>query len=415
MINDELKWMEYTINLSKQSPSSDLRIGVVIVSDKNELLCSTFSGEHANVCWTHVIIKKLRNLKLTCAHSIYLTINTLNQSSSFDLQELISEVSFNKIFVGLPDPRLAHYMDKDPILTKNNIKRYPDHLQHKIINQNYEFFSKSSQCIKNSPYYSMNRISNLVIENLKMDGLIISEDELKANSKEYLLVSLICKKYNLKEKIAKKTVQNAISKAFGNKYGSYKYDNDSRSIGLEWKSNFMFVYEKSTGKKLSDNNILNIGVGSGIEAMDLFCGCNCTTFVDIAPMGLENIKKHNHLVKTVVSCASNLFSIPDNSHDIYISLRTYNSSFFDIKKALREARRVLKPHSVLIISVANGFLFPERQCIIPGLIVPRTNFIDIYRGMDMINLIQTECNELGFNNFYKLPTETEIFLSAVSS
>ena len=108
-------------------------------------------------------------------------------------------------------------------------------------------------------------------------------------------------------------------------------------------------------------------------------------------------------------------SIPDNSHDLYVSLRTYNSSFFDIKEAILEAHRVLKPNAIIIISVANGFLYPEENCIISGLIIPGTEFIDIYRSMDTIKLIRTEFIQAGFKNIKFFSTNTELYISAINA
>lgn len=110
-----------------------------------------------------------------------------------------------------------------------------------------------------------------------------------------------------------------------------------------------------------------------------------------------------------------MYSIPDKIYDLYVSLRTYNSSFFDIKEALLEAYRVLKYNGVIIISVANGFLYSEQNCIIPGLILPGTEFIDIYRGMDTTKQICTELIHAGFKNIQIFPTNTEIYLSAVAA
>lgn len=106
---------------------------------------------------------------------------------------------------------------------------------------------------------------------------------------------------------------------------------------------------------MSAINILNVGVGGGHEAIALFSNCTHVTFVDIVQSSLERIKEHIPLSKIIVSSAGSLFSIPDNSYDLYVSLRTYNSSFFDIKEAISEAHRVLKTDAVIIISVANGF------------------------------------------------------------
>ncbi len=45
MSMNSMYWMNYSIHISKEAPQSDLRVGVVIVSENNELLCSAFASE----------------------------------------------------------------------------------------------------------------------------------------------------------------------------------------------------------------------------------------------------------------------------------------------------------------------------------------------------------------------------------
>ena len=163
---------------------------------------------------------------------------------------------------------------------------------------------------------------------------------------------------------------------------------------------------------MPDVDIINVGVGGGQEAITLFSNCTTITFVDIAYGGLKIIEDQIPGSKTICASACNLSTVPDGSHDLYISLRTYNSSFFDIQQAIKEAKRTLRTNSVIIISVANGFLCPEQQCIIPGLIVPGTEFIDIYRGMDTAKQVQSAFLQSDFKEIQLYPTNTEIFLSA---
>ena len=115
-----------------------------------------------------------------------------------------------------------------------------------------------------------------------------------------------------------------------------------------------------------------------------------------------------------MSRAEKLTLLSDDSYDLYVSLRTYNSSFFDIKKAISEANRVLKSNAGIIISIANGFLDSTRNCIIPGLLIPGTNFVDVYRGIDMAKKLSTYFVTMGFKEIQILPTNIEIYLSAIS-
>ena len=244
MNKKNMYWMNYSINISKGAPHSNLRVGVVLVSENNELVCSAFTGENCNDSWCSILLNKLRKFKISIAQSIYITINTLSSTSMFDLLELLTEVCVNKIYVGLPDPTLTCYIDGDPIITHNHVYRYPDELQREILKLNAHFYSNSAQSIKNSPYYSENRISKMVIESLKSKGFVISPEELNANKSGSAVASLICDKYGTKYEVAFSNVQNAISEAFNHKYGTYTYLDDARSLVPDWKESFISFYNK---------------------------------------------------------------------------------------------------------------------------------------------------------------------------
>lgn len=406
--------MNYSINISRETLYSNLHEGAVLVSEDNKLLCSAFTGEKSNLSWYSILLSKIKKFKISSAKSIYITINTLTRAHGFALLEVLTEIRVNEIYVGLPDSALTYYMDNDPIITYDYVYRYPDKLQREILKLNAHYYANSTQNIKNVPYYSENRISNMFIEYLGAMGYKISLDELSANKKITAVASLICDKYEIQYEEAFRTVQDAISEAFNRKYGTYPYLNDARSFDVGWKEKFISIYKKSSVNPMSNNNILNVGVGNGHEAMTLFSRCEYVTFVDIAQVGLQKIKEKKPLSKIVVANADNLTSIPDNMYDLYVSLRTFNSSFFDIKKAISEAHRVLKPNAIIIVSVANGFLCSNKHCIIPGLIIPGTEFVDIYRGMDTVKLIQKEFLHAGFNNIRFFPTDTELYLSATN-
>lgn len=325
---------------------------------------------------------------------------------------LLNEVNIDEIFIGLPDPALTCYIDDDPTVVHKFVYRYPIQLQIEILEMNAHFFRNSKQSIRNSPYYFQNRISDIVIKTLKLEGYVISKKELNADKTKQSLANLICSKYGIEYSDAISITHNAISEAFNSKYARYQYTDDVRSLDLDWRENFLSLYKKISTKSMSSLKILNVGVGGGHEATILFSDCTHVTFVDIAQGVLKKIKERMPLSEIVVSSADDLSSIPDDSYDIYISLRTYNSSFFDIKEAILEARRVLKTNAIIIVSVANGFLCSECQCVIPGLIIPGTEFVDVYRGIAVATQIQAEFVQAKFKNIQIWPTNTEIYLTA---
>ena len=62
-----------------------------------------------------------------------------------------------------------------------------------------------------------------------------------------------------------------------------------------------------------------------------------------------------------------------------------------------------------MISIANGFL-NFNSLIIPGLIIPGTEFVDIYKGLDIVKNLVNIMSRLGFEKFKWLPTNEEIYL-----
>ncbi|MGW1616178.1 class I SAM-dependent methyltransferase [Streptomyces sp. NPDC002285] len=408
-------WMNYAIGIAQRAPQTGRRVGVALVSERDELICSAFEGEVRGASWYRTLRGRIKELGTSSAHIAYLTINTLSADQSFELAELLNEMRIDRIYIGLPDPALTSYLDDDPVTARARVHRFPDDLQRVILEQNRDFYAASEQNIECNPHYSTHRISEAVSSRLKLKGFSLSRSDVNANRGRIALASLICQRYGIDYKEADRAVNDALSGAFDAKYGTYDYAYDARAANLGWTDDFMSVYGRSSTRSLSDVHILNVGVGAGHEAAALFSDCPQITFVDIAESGLANISGHIPSSRTVVSSAEDLSALPDDSFDLYVSLRTYNSSFFDTSAAASEARRVLKPGAVIIVSVANGFLYTQRGCVVPGLIIPGTEFVDIYRGMDTANLIGAELDCAGFKDIRMVPTSTEIYLSAVTA
>lgn len=412
MDNGKLYWMNYSINIANGSKDNNLRVGAVLVTEDNKLVCSAYTDECSGLSWYEILLSKIKKLNVNNAYYLFLTVNTLFSESEFDLNKLMEKIAIEEIYIGVPDPNLTDYLSNDPIGTFRNIYRYPDNLQRMILQQNLNYYRNGKPNIKSSPYYSAKRISNIVMEKLQEKGIFISKEELQSNKQIEKLIQLIIEKYKFNIDDASKLVNLVMSEAFDEKYATYNYSDDARSLSVDWKNNFLMIYNKLLLSSLENKDILDVGVGSGNEAIALFSDCSNITFVDIAPNGLKKIKKQIPKSNIVVSRAEKLVTLINNSYDMYISLRTYNSSFFNVKQAISETYRVLKKDGIIIISIANVFLCPENQYIIPGLIIPGTEFVDIYRGFDMIEKLSRELWNNSFEDIQFLPTKVELFLTA---
>ena len=359
MDNGKLYWMNYSINIANGSKDNNLRVGAVLVTEDNKLVCSAYTDECSGLSWYEILLSKIKKLNVNNAYYLFLTVNTLFSESEFDLNKLMEKIAIEEIYIGVPNPNLADYLSNDPIGTFRNIYRYPDNLQRMILQQNLNYYRNGKQNIKSSPYYSAKRISNIVMEKLQEKGIFISKEELQSNKQIEKLIQLIVEKYKFNIDDASKLVNLVMSEAFDEKYATYNYSDDARSLSVDWKNNFLMIYNKLLLSSLENKDILDVGVGSGNEAIALFSDCSNITFVDIAPNGLKKIKKQIPKSNIVVSRAEKLVTLINNSYDMYISLRTYNSAFFNVKQAISEAYRVLKKDGIIIISIANGFLCPE--------------------------------------------------------
>lgn len=408
---DNNYWMQYAVKLANKINTKSIRVSAVLVTN-NKLVATSCYPNDMNLSWAMDLIIKLNNENIDKVENLYLTINTLNDKQDFDLNILLNKIKVNNIFLGLPDPMVNEYLNNDPILNNKNIFRFSDELQEEIFNQNYNYYKDSKQNIKYSQYYNNKRISYILKEKLELQGINIEINEILRQKQIEKLSSYISNKFNILSSNASKLITTILSEAFDDKYSNYDYSNDIRSINPDWSNNFQKIYLKHNQKPLDEIKILNIGVGSGNEAKKLFLNCNDITFVDIAPKGLKKVKEIIPKSKIIKSMAENISLLDDNSYDLYVSLRTYNSSFFDIKQAIKEAYRLLKHNSTIIISISNGFLNSQESKLIPGIIIPKLNFVDLYRGLDIVKNLSQNLKEYNFIDIELTPTSGEIYLSA---
>lgn len=409
------EWMKFSIDVSKFGVYSDLRVGAVLVSDNNELIYYAYNNDIINQTWNTQVLEEIKNRQIKHIDSIYLTINTMTNGGEYDLKEILNYVSVNNLYIGLPDPKLTHLDDNDPALAKKFANRFDDQYQLEILKLNKHIYQESKQSIQNNLYYFKNRISDLIISELKNKGYTVQQQDFNSNKDKGKLIINLMNNFGISEAKAHNLVDSVLSEAFNQKYANYSYDNDIRSINDEWKKTFETCYRKRTSLPLLDNKILNVGVGGGNEAMALFKNCKNITFVDIAKGGLLKIREAMPWAKIVCASAEKLEGVLDEQFDLYVSLRTYNSSFFDIKQAINEAHRVLKTHSIIILSVANSFIISNTNSQINGLIIPGTDFIDVYRGVNKAKFIANQLEQSDFKSIDIIYTDTEIFITAITT
>lgn len=204
-------------------------------------------------------------------------------------------------------------------------------------------------------------------------------------------------------------MRNARAEAFDKKYAEYTYDNDARGLGDFWQHEIRNILKEFHATDYQQRRVINVGIGNGLEGAGLFDSIRALTIVDIAPRSLEYAQRHLPNATAVCNEAENLSDIRTSSQDIYISLRTYQSSLFDVLPSIREAYRVVRQGGLVVISISNAFI-GEGGALIHGHIIPRSTAVDQDRPFDVADLIRRKLTTLRFEEIGVRTGLAEIYI-----
>jgi SAM-dependent methyltransferase len=205
-------------------------------------------------------------------------------------------------------------------------------------------------------------------------------------------------------------VESAREKAFTSKYAD-KWEDDEKLINInefeiegisEWQT-YLNNFLPKLGILVSDlknMKVLDVGMGNAHASKVFLDNCADLTGVDISLRALENARAVLRNAKLQVGSAENLNTINSFSVDLYISLRTYQSTLFDIKESLHEAYRVLTQGGGIIISIPIMYIKKDngKFRILKGLIPSNSDEPKLEYAMKISEKVENYLNILGFKD-----------------
>jgi pyrimidine deaminase RibD-like protein/ubiquinone/menaquinone biosynthesis C-methylase UbiE len=380
------------------------KVGAVLSDMYGNILTTSHRGEseRGGHC-EYILLKKAKQLGINTEEAVlFVTLEpcTSRSPGKNPCAQRIVDCKIQKVYVGMLDPNPIICGRGETFLRMHtDVERFPGELIKQIDDINKEFINLyRSELLPDSSLYVSRQISDLLTEKLQRSGINIME---LPTDWDLTIEDIIdyCKSSSSSINICDidNIVIDARNVAYDKKYYDYTYIKDSRGLSEQWVQEFKDILEILNLLDISKYSLINVGAGNGLEAKALFSDVDVLTLVDIGNKSLEQAKELMPKAKIIQNGAENIKEIDTGTQDIYVSLRTYQSSYFDINKSIREAYRVLKPNGAIIISIANGFV-GENDVLIPGLVIPKTKVVDKNRSYDLTEQIRRKFVLLRFRN-----------------
>jgi pyrimidine deaminase RibD-like protein/SAM-dependent methyltransferase len=401
--------MEEAISESEKSVAEDGRVhpkvGSILTNQEGKILLRSHrekDGSHSE----YNILKKAEEQGLDLSNTtLFVTLEpcTSRGTGKIPCAQRIADSKIETVYIGMLDPNPMICGKGETFLRAKNktVERFHNEFIKQIEKSNKIFFDYyRQQLLPDNSLYVKKQISELMVEYLNKQGLKIKEIPSEWGIDIDDIFQYLCNiksDYNLEN--MELFIRDARRYAYDKKYKDYTYTEDIRGINQNWKNEILDIFKTLNISNIENFKILNVGCGNGIEGKNIFSNVKKLTLVDIGKESLDNASKLLPSASFELLEAENLSTIPSFSQDIYISLRTFQSSYFNINEALREALRVTRAGGAIIISIANGFIGNNNN-LITGLVIPGTNLINKNRPYDLVEEIRQKltllkCQDIG--------------------
>lgn len=404
--------MKMAISEARRSQSEDERIhpmvGAIIADEDGTVIEKAHRGERGHGDHAEqTVIAKAREKGFTdlSKATIFVTLEpcTHRGPDQIPCAERIVKAGIRRIFIGALDPNPVIVGHGETYLRGRQgliVERFPSELEREIREENSSFWNLfTSSHLPSTSLYVQTRISDLVLQKLRSAGIEL--DYIKSDV-DYTLRDLAAFVHG-KGRFSGKTREEICkllyefrAQAFDQKYCDYSYEQDARKIEERWKKEFAGILKRYKIFDYKKRRVLDVGIGNGLEGVGLFDDCAQFTGVDIANESLIRAQSLLPKGQFFQDAAESLSHIKDESQDIYVSLRTYQSAFFDIQESIRQAYRTMAPGGIFIVSISNAYV--EGNIFVKGILPHGSKVVDLNYGPDLANKIRHSLTKHNFED-----------------
>ena len=139
---------------------------------------------------------------------------------------------------------------------------------------------------------------------------------------------------------------------------------------------------------------INVGIGNGLEKPFFYKDFKQLVGVDLSAKALARAAQGIANLDTRRAEAEELHGVASHAFDLYLSLRTYQSSFFDIGDALFAACRVLDNGGRAVISIP--YVYVDQGRLLNGLLRPGGHDLDPDLPYEIADRVRRGLQNFGF-------------------
>ncbi len=392
-------------------------VGAVIAAGNGEVIATAYRGETGSGRHAEFIaLSKTKEMQVDLAYAeLFVTLEpcTARGPGKSPCAQRIEESGIRRVHIGMldPNPQILGRGETDLRWKGIDVERFPSELIRELEQLNAEFVRSHREAhLPTTSLYVSTQICDIIQQELQREGLDIKElpydwdvsvEDLIQYCRSFYSESI---SWNLEDML-----HRIRGLAFDRKYADYTYTKDARGLTPAWQDDFLSVLTRTGLGSLNDYRVINVGIGNGTEGQELLDEIAELTLVDVGPLSLEAARAKLPRARTFVADAEKLAPIRTSSQDVYMSLRTYQSSYFDVIVGVRAAYRVLRAGGLFVASVANAFV-GEEDALVPGLVIPHTSIVDRNRPFEVAEKIRRQLTIMRFEDVGVYSGRTEIYV-----